>query len=178
MLRIRVKRFFHRHAFCSQPCPVKRRCAGHNAVEVVRISLRFHHRLPTAARAAAEIAIRSVCAVVTANHGLGHFSRPVHREKAEVYLRLQIIERPTGRVAGQPLVAGVGPNCRITLVDRIPGAVLHRPDESAAAAHDEPPVPRVRQQQFKTDGAANDTLHINEAGGMGIFLEIRCRRRC
>src|SRR5437660_7730720 len=73
MRRIRVKCLGYRDRGCCKPGPVKSGCSGHDTIEVPRITLRLHHRLTAASRAANEIGERGVRAIITTNQGLGDF---------------------------------------------------------------------------------------------------------
>src|SRR5437870_260905 len=73
MRRIRVKCLGYSNGSRCEPGPVKSGCTGYNAVEIVRITLGLHHRLTTASRAANEMGIRGIRAIITANQGLGDF---------------------------------------------------------------------------------------------------------
>ena len=143
--------------------------AGDDAVEIVRIALRFHHRLPSAVRAAGEVRLCFVRAVVAADDRLGDFRRAMHCEVAEIHLALEIVQRPR-RVGDPALMAGIGADRRVAGVYRPAGLILDLTDEPAAAAHHELPVPFVGQEEREMDLAADDAVHAavcdaNAAGG-------------
>ena len=139
--------------------PVHRRRACHDPVEIVGIAQRFHHRLTAAARTAAEIAAGGRGSVVAKDDGFRDVGRAVHGEVAEVDAALDVVERPPG-VDGAALMAGIGARRRVAEIDRRLRRVLHRADESAAAAHEELPVPLVGQQQRELDLGADDAAHL------------------
>jgi hypothetical protein len=59
------------------------------------------------------------------------------RQVAEVHLTLEIVVHPAG-VGAATLMAGIGSDSRIPVVDGRERRVLDGTDESAAAAHEEP----------------------------------------
>src|SRR5207237_7469613 len=111
--------------------------------------------LTAAARTAAEIAAGRRGSVVAKDDGFRDVGRAVHGEVAEVDAALDVVERPPG-VDGAALMAGIGARRRVAEIDRRLRRVLHRADESAAAAHEELPVPLVWQQQRELDLGADD----------------------
>src|SRR6266849_2133976 len=77
MCWVRVQRLGYRDRRRCKAGPVKSRRSAHDAVEILRITLRLHHRLTATARAAQEIAMGRLGAIVAAEQSLGHFCRPV-----------------------------------------------------------------------------------------------------
>ena len=96
----------------------------------------------------------------------------MHGEITEIQLRLYVIQRPPRHVTRLPLVPGVRANGGISAVDGILSAVLHRAHEAPAAAHDEPSIPSLRQQQFKSDVPPDNALCLDIRRRARIFLEI------
>ena len=64
----------------------------------------------------------------------------------EVHFGLDIVQRPGGQVTSLCLVPRVSSHRGVTFVDRIVSRVLNCTDKSSSAAHDESPVPGLRQQ--------------------------------
>ena len=75
---------------------------------------------------------------------------------AEVHLPFDVVVRPA-RVGAGSLVAGIGAGRREPEIDRGLRGVLNRPDESAAAAHEELLVPVVGQEEREPDLGADDS---------------------
>jgi len=90
--------------------------------------------------------MRGVHAIVAAEEGFGGFRRAMYGQVAEIDFCFEVVERPGGYVPGLRLMAGVGAHGGVTLVHRIPRRILHSAHESSSSAHNESPVPNVRQQ--------------------------------
>src|ERR1043165_5542047 len=88
--------------------PVKSRRARNNALKVLRISLRLHHRLTSSSRAADEIAMGGIRALVAANQDLAPLCCPAYAQMTEVDLRFSLVEGPARHVSKFGLVPGVG----------------------------------------------------------------------
>ena len=99
-------------------------------------------------------------------------------EVAEVHLALEIVERPR-RVGDAALMPRVGADRRVAVVHRHPGLILNLADEAAAAAHHEPAVPLVGQEQGEVNLAADDAVHaaMRDANGAGRRRRHRGRLR-
>ena len=145
------------HEACRDAGPVVGGRRGHDAVEVVRVALRLHHRLPAAPRAADEVGIVGRPLVVVRDDRLCGFGGQMHGAVAEVLLPSRMIECPA-RLDAAAGVPGVGPDRGVAALQRASavrveraGLVLHAPHEAAAAAHQETPVPVVGQQQLEVD---------------------------
>ena len=145
--------------------PVVGRRGGHDAVEVVGVALRSHHRLAAAPRAADEVVVVGRPRVVVRDDRLGGLRRQVDGAVAEVLLPLGMVEGPGGRAAGRR-VPGVGPRRRVAALEgaapmRVERArlVLDAAHEATPAPHQEPAVPVVGQQQLEVDLGLDDPLH-------------------
>ncbi len=147
--------------------PVVGRGGGDDAVEVLRVALRRHHRLPAAARAADEVRVVRPLVVVAPDDRLGGLRRQVDRPVPEVLLPLRVVERPA-RVDAAAGVPCVGPHRRVAplqgaapVCEQVARLVLDAADEAAAAAHQEPAVPvaGLGQQQLEVDLRLDDAGH-------------------
>ena len=97
----------------------------------------------------------------------------MHCKVAEVHLRLQVVNRPSGQVSGLIVVARVGSNSCVSTINGTPCHVLHGTDEASSATHDEASVPVLRQEQFETNAGADNPVDLEI--GLGI-LGIRSYR--
>ena len=80
---------------------------------------------------------------------------------AKVDLCLDVVQRPARLHSGRPLMARVGSDRRVSLVDRMSSKVRYSGHKAATTAHDESPVPLVREQQFESNRTADEAFNIN-----------------
>src|SRR3954468_13879276 len=116
MFGIGVKRFGYRDHRCRDTSPIKGRSTGNNAIEVLWITLRLHHRLASPSGAADEITMGRIASIIAANQSFGHLRCPMHGQVAEVYLRFEVVQRPFGNVPWFRLMAGIRAHRRLTTI--------------------------------------------------------------
>ena len=161
--------------------PVVGRGRCHDAIEVIGIALRLHHRLTAASAAANEIGVVRPLVVVVLDDGLGGFCGQMHRTVPKVPLPFGMIQRP-GSLNAVALVPRVRTHRSVAALQRTTAVsveatclVLDTAHEAATPAHQEPSVPGIGlgQQQLELDlglDHASDTAVRRDGIGRGHDL--------
>ncbi len=126
--------------------------------------------MTAAVRTSREIGTGFIRSVVAADDGLRRFGGAVNRQVSEIQLTFDVVQRPTG-VGDSALMTGIRPDGGISVVDHGLRLVVDAGDESAPAAHQELPIPRVGEQQRKPD------LRPDHTGHPAVRRADRTRRR-
>src|SRR5207249_2834057 len=111
-----------------------------DAVEVLRIALRLHERLATAARASLEVRVAGLLAVEVLHDLLARHRRLMNGAVPEVDHARRVVLSPDG-IDGAALMPRVGPRRRVATAERDGEIGLEGPGEATVAAHVEFAVP-------------------------------------
>ena len=132
------------------------RCAGDDAVKVVRVPLGRHHPLTPATRAADEIGVCLSATVEVPDDRPCRLGRQMHRPVPKIDFPFMVVKCPAGldRVSRVP---GVGAHRRVSTLERARSRavaqrrILDGADIATASPHHEPAIPLFWQQQLEVD---------------------------